>query len=103
MSMAWFGPRWDLAIAFELPVIHTPVGADCTGCDDKIEEGESGVRYANGPHAHAECHLRSVLGGVNHQKGLCTCCGGDEPPDPPGMTRREAAQAAWDYHQTAVR
>jgi hypothetical protein len=43
---------------------------------------------------HWECGLRSVVGGLNHLNGLCTCCGGTLPPDPEGMTRREAARAA---------
>lgn len=43
---------------------------------------------------HNECALRMVLGGLNHLKGRCSCCGGTDPPDPEGMTRREAAVAA---------
>jgi hypothetical protein len=43
---------------------------------------------------HWECGLRSVIGGLNHLNGLCTCCGGTLPPDPAGLTRREAARMA---------
>lgn len=43
---------------------------------------------------HWECWQREVIGGVNHLRGTCTCCGGNEPPDPPELTRREAAKAA---------
>lgn len=43
---------------------------------------------------HEECFLRRIFGGLNHQMRRCTCCGGTEPPDPEGMTRREAARAA---------
>lgn len=46
---------------------------------------------------HRECRVRSVLGGVNHLQGRCTCCGGTEPPDPPELTRREAALAAFRH------
>jgi hypothetical protein len=49
------------------------------------------------PH-HLECQIRSLLGGVNHLEGRCTCCGGTQPPDPPDVTRREAAilaERAW--------
>lgn len=49
---------------------------------------------------HRECAVRQVIGGVNHLRGRCTCCGGTEPPDPPDMTRREAALAACTYRKT---
>jgi hypothetical protein len=49
------------------------------------------------PPAHFECGLRAIVGGVNHQKGTCSCCGGTDPPDPPDMTPREAARAAALY------
>lgn len=45
---------------------------------------------------HWECAARAVLGSVGHQKGECSCHGGTAE-DPPGMTRREAAQAALKY------
>ena len=44
--------------------------------------------------AHQECALRAIIGGVNHLRGLCTCCGGTLPPDPPNVTQREAARLA---------
>ena len=43
---------------------------------------------------HYECHMRQVLGGVNHQDGNCYCQGGTMEPDPPGLSAREAARAA---------
>lgn len=43
---------------------------------------------------HWECGLRSVAGGLNHLNGRCSCCGGDLPPDPPGISKREAARMA---------
>lgn len=43
---------------------------------------------------HRDCAMRAVIGGLNHLLGHCTCCGGDQPPDPPGLTRREAASVA---------
>src|SRR6478752_2674167 len=51
--------------------------------------------------SHHECYLRSIVGGLNHLMGRCSCCGGTEPPDPPGLTRREAVLAAvryWEKH-----
>jgi hypothetical protein len=65
----------------------------CQWCDEPLlpdDERAPGLT----PPAHWECGLRSVTGGLNHLRGLCSCCGGTEDPDPQGMTRREAAQAA---------
>jgi hypothetical protein len=42
-------------------------------------------------HYHPECSLRMVIGGLNHLRGRCSCCGGTEPPDPEDLTKREAA------------
>jgi hypothetical protein len=44
---------------------------------------------------HRECLFRAVMGGANHILKRCSCYGGAEPPDPPGLTMREAARAAW--------
>ena len=43
---------------------------------------------------HPECAIRMIAGGLNHQLGACTCHGGSAPPDPPGLSKREAARAA---------
>lgn len=63
---------------------------------------------------HYECAMRSVIGGLNHVLGRCTCCRGERvglPPDPEHLTRREAALAAFrmfnmiheidDQHETS--
>jgi hypothetical protein len=67
---------------------------DCLWCDEPL--GENGPRGEIDPVAlrmHRECALRSVIGSVGHQRGECSCYGGDVE-DPPGMTRREAARVA---------
>jgi hypothetical protein len=47
---------------------------------------------------HLDCMLRMVVGGVNHQRGTCSCCsGGQDPPDPPSLSKREAARVAATY------
>jgi hypothetical protein len=43
---------------------------------------------------HWECGLRAAVGGLAHLRGTCSCCGGTDDPDPPGLTRRQAALAA---------
>lgn len=71
---------------------------NCIHCDEEILPGER-LSEPNG-FLHWECAIRAVVGGVNHQKGLCMCCGNlAMPPDPPGLTRREAAKEAADYWQ----
>lgn len=92
--MRRFGESWGAPICEELEVVDTPVGELCIHCLEEIAEGDAGVLYSNGPPTHADCYIRQAIGGVNHILGRCTCCGGNEDPDPPGMTRREAARAA---------
>jgi hypothetical protein len=100
--MKWFGPA-----AFSNACVHgerapVPVGQHCAWCEEGFAPGDVGYLVPlvgdtiTDMAYHAECFLRTVLGGVNHHKGLCTCCGGDEEPDPSGMTKREAARAAAD-------
>jgi hypothetical protein len=64
----------------------------CAWCDEPILPGE----HTSMGGVHYECGLRSVIGSVGHQKGLCSCYGGSEE-DPPGLTRRQAAIAAAEY------
>ena len=45
---------------------------------------------------HLACGLRMIIGGYNHICGRCSCCGGTEDPDPPGLSKREAARLAVD-------
>lgn len=77
----------------------------CTGCGfhavrDKCErcgEGfgrDEGSEFIHPGFFHVECAARMVIGGMNHLLKRCTCCGGTEPPDPAGLTLREAARHA---------
>lgn len=65
----------------------------CLFCDEPIIGTDRRYQYENGPWAHWDCHIRSIMGSVGHLQGKCSCYGGAEG-DPPGMTRREAARAA---------
>lgn len=74
----------------------------CLRCEESIAAGDELCRHAmatmEGPRIlHLECDVRGVVGGLNHLKGKCTCCGGTEPPDPPELSRREAAKQAYRY------
>jgi hypothetical protein len=63
--------------------------------------GEPVLRFEQDEHhlqpMHIECGARGILGGLNHMLGHCTCCGGTSDPDPPGLTKRQAAIAAFQY------
>jgi hypothetical protein len=87
----WFGPRMGALYERDSDPMPTPVGEPCIHCGEVIIAGDAG--FVN-PTAHYECFFRRVIGGINHVLGKCTCCGGTEPPDPPELTKRQAAEAA---------
>lgn len=64
----------------------------CRWCDERVEQQDPRVSKEMQP-MHRECFLREVGGSVGHQQKRCSCYGGTED-DPPGMTKREAAEAA---------
>ena len=68
----------------------------CFWCKEEVLPGEESPLPLNGRRgeAHRECMVRSIAGSVGHQAGRCSCFGGEEE-DPPGMTVREAARAAY--------
>lgn len=92
--MRVFGFRVPFDSDFEL--VATPVGSKCIWCDEPIAEGDCGYLIAPRPH-HRCCFYRSLLGSLGHQLGECSCFGGDRE-DPPGLTRKQAAEAAWFYN-----
>lgn len=95
----YFGPphlrkEWEKQVA-------TPIGKPCLHCEEAIVEGDIGTVNYGGQIMHYECGMRGVIGSVGHQNRTCSCYGGTEE-DPPGMTRRQAAQAAcalWERRQ----
>ena len=64
----------------------------CIWCEEPILPEDK--RAPDAMHAHLECGLRMIVGGVNHLLRQCSCCGGTQPPDPPGMAKRRAALIA---------
>jgi hypothetical protein len=69
----------------------------CLYCGEAVSAPELAAMKESFPALgtiHRDCSLRMVVGGVNHQIGRCSCCGGTEDPDPPGLTIREAARVA---------
>lgn len=99
--MRWFGKAYGAPYERETDHMATPVGSACDWCSEAFIEGDSGVAIPlmgvpmkHECAYHYGCHMRRIVGGLNHQRGQCTCCGGTLDPDPENMTRREAATAA---------
>lgn len=75
----------------------------CIHCDEPVLPGDSRFTYGNGPVAHGECSVRSMVGSVAHLKRECSCyVPGATCTDPPGMTRRQAARAAYQLWLTQL-
>lgn len=104
--MMWFGRAHGAPYEEDTEHVPTPVNALCGGCGECIGFHDDGLlvpllddsEFTHQPY-HYECHMRGIVGGLNHQMGRCICCGGDQPPDPPQLTKREAASAAVSYWQ----
>ncbi len=84
--------------------MNTDVWDVCSYCGGEIEDPASTPRinvYDGEPmrreFCHRECVLRQTIGGLNHLRGTCQCKGGPDEPDPPEMSKREAAIAAVNY------
>lgn len=108
--MKWFGAPAGAAYEADCEHVATPVGQACAWCEEQFEATADGVVLPElglkgrleRPY-HYECHLRQVIGGLNHLRGRCECCGGSEPPDPPWLTRRQAAIQAVAVWQSTPR
>jgi hypothetical protein len=89
----WFGENWGAPICDEDDHIETPIGV-CLHCGEIFMQGDRGVTDMQGQAMHLECQIRGIVGGVNHIRGTCLCCGGTDDPDPPNVSKREAARLA---------
>ena len=92
--MTVFGPIVLLRSTFVVPI---PENRTCLHCQEGLTAADAGVVV--GPLvAHEACFVRGLAGSVGHQCGLCHCPGrAGVMEDPPGMTTREAAQAAMQF------
>jgi hypothetical protein len=102
----YFGPcPWGPAFHEPELMIAAPIGLPCADCAEPIAKGDDGITQMQIDYdvervrtvlcvaRHRECFLRAIVGSVGHQTGQCSCFGGTEE-DPPGLTRRQKAQAA---------
>jgi hypothetical protein len=64
----------------------------CAWCGEPVEPNER----ADNVNAlfHADCLIRAVVGSVGHQRGECSCHGGEGNGEPEGVTLREGARLA---------
>jgi len=90
----WFGKSWRAPICNGEDHIETPIGKTCLHCGEIFMADDQGVTDMQGKPMHLECHLRMIVGGVNHIRGTCSCYGGTDDPDPPNVSKREAARLA---------
>jgi hypothetical protein len=105
----WFGEPWWSYVCFdeagnliEETRIPFPAGESCLLCGEPFDEaaGDSGqatvavtTEGARIAHVHKECQFRSVVGGLAHHEGRCSCHGGSA--ETPGMTLWEEAVEVW--------
>lgn len=71
----------------------------CKRCGEGFAPGDR-TRTMGNARYHLECAFRVVVGSVGHILRRCPCYGGTED-DPPGMTKRQAAQAAFELRWRA--
>lgn len=105
----WFGETWHAPACEPEMEVPTPVGEKCLNCEEEIVDGDRGftmsyfgTQGASVVPIHAECQMRSVLGGALCAEGTCVHCGDGSAgaiSDDPRLTRREAAIAAVAAHE----
>jgi hypothetical protein len=67
---------------------------NCDWCDEPVLAGEQHQGFRTP--MHFECGMRQATGSVGHILGRCSCFHGPTRwEDPPKMTRREGARAAF--------
>lgn len=103
--MKWFGASWGAPVNEDTEWAPTPIGEPCMNCDEPIDAEDQGVliptwraeNIVTEDPWHLACHVRGIVGSVGHQLGTCSCRRPleESEEDPPGMTKREAAEAAF--------
>jgi hypothetical protein len=69
----------------------------CVHCEEPVEDWDQCHAFMEPMH-HA-CGFRAVAGSVAHIQKRCGCyVAGSKEEDPPGMTKRQAAEAALEAY-----
>lgn len=98
--MKYFGKFYPTVAYLDAQRVPAPVGDVCGWCTQPIVPGDDGWLIPSASPQkpvsfHRACWLRSVIGSVAHLERRCSCfVPGSTESDPPGMTVREAAEAA---------
>jgi hypothetical protein len=103
--MRYFGKNYGAPIYEDAEQVPAPVGELCVHCGEAITDGDDGFVLPGAGLApyHRACFLRGIIGSVAHVQHRCSCfVPGSSENDPPGMTRREAAEAAVSTLERAV-
>jgi hypothetical protein len=70
--------------------------ANCQWCEEPVRAGEHRDEHFQDQAMHIECGFRAVVGSVAHLLRRCSCCHpGSGLGDPPALSKREAAVAAY--------
>ncbi len=69
----------------------------CLWCNEMVVPGD--LMHSLLPGYHYACALRTAIGSIGHVQGTCSCYvkDGTAEHDPPGLTRRQAAQLVADH------
>lgn len=93
--MKYFGHMYTAPMYLDAAEVPVPINAECIHCLEKFEPGDDGIMTDDGAPFHRACFFRTTIGSVAHLQKRCSCyIPGSTEEDPPGMTRRQAAQAA---------
>jgi hypothetical protein len=96
----WFGHQYLSPMYQDAPEVPTPVGEPCQHCQEEIGPDDDGIVVdgactALGSIYHRACFMWTVIGSVAHIEKRCSCfVPGSTDCDPPGLTKREAAELA---------
>ena len=72
----------------------------CPWCGEPISPDEVLYDFASGENAHVECAVRIIFGSLGHMKRRLAHIRG-ERDDPPGLSKRQAANAAYMFLKAA--
>ncbi len=69
---------------------------NCHWCEEPVTDADPPVNASGS--LHRECAYRAACGSLAHLMRKCSCyVPGSQEGDPEGMTKREAARAAWGF------
>ena len=107
----WFGEPWNACLTDEGEVdeamrIPVPTDKTCAWCDEPFKDTDSGkamplmgTEVPEILYQHRECLMRTVVGGLDHLAGRCSCHGTSDTLGSlsEGMSVHEEAIAVDEY------